>query len=405
MALVELAEVSGKRSSRKAWSNIWGQYLHFRGDPLTAASEASRRDPSFVMGAVFASVYRVLAGSPLDDGDLAADVSAARQGAIEATERDRAHVAALDLLVAGEFTAAARAWSHLDADTSPDFAALRFAHDIFLHVGDVRRRAASTAHAIESWSGMRGWGFVAGMHAFSLEEAGQLREAQRLGEIALELDADDLWARHALAHVFESADDSVAGINLLQSSLERWDSQELLANHMWWHLALRMLAAGDLDGALAVFDDRASQASTPFQLCDQTSLLWRLELQGLDGGDRWDGLADSWSDVTERHTCGFLDVHAGLVWARRPDHGGAKRWLEGLRSRRRQGTENDETFAQVVVPLVDAFVGLGQHDYAGFCQQVEVLGDTTSRLGGSIAQRDLISMTFADAATRSGAAA
>ena len=387
-----LATPCGDATSVEAWERAWEQYLHFRGDPVAVLSQAGEADESFVMGPVFASVYRVLGGAPLESPPLAADVGRARARAAHTGDREGAHVRALELLVAGELTAAAGVWDQISS-VERDFAAVRFAHDVYLHVGDDERRLASSSHAEEAWRGEPGWGFVAGQHAFALEEVGRYDEAEELGWAALGIDADDLWARHALAHVYESTDDTPAALDLLEGSVDRWDEQDLLATHIWWHLALRLLASGDGAAALAVFDDRQPHATTAFQLCDQTSLLWRLELDGCDGGDRWDGLADRWDQAMERHTCAFLDVHAALVFARLPDHPGGCRWFAGLGSRAAGASENDRIFSGVVAPLVDAFRSYAGGETDNFVRLVDGLGPAVRRIGGSIAQRDVIALT------------
>ena len=390
--LPELGPVQGESASVEAWARGWEQYLHYRGDPVAVMSEAGARDESFVLGPVFAAVYRVFAGTPLDSPALKADTARARTRVTASDDREQAHVRALDLVLAGEFTGAVRAWNEI-ALSERDFAAVRFAHDVSLHVGDLNGRLAGSSHAVEAWRGEPGWGFVAGQHAFALEEVGRYDEAEELGRLALSLDPDDLWARHALAHVYESTDDTPAALELLEDSVERWGRQDLFATHIWWHLALRLLAAGDSAGALAVFDERQPHATTAFQLCDQTSLLWRLELAGCDVGDRWDGLADRWDGVIERHTSGFLDVHAALAFVRRPDHPGARRWFKGLEEREAGASENDHTFREIVTPLVEAFRSYGEGDYGHFVQLIDRLGSCTGRIGGSIAQRDLVTLT------------
>ena len=384
--------VQGEPASRRAWARAWEQYLHYRGDPVAVASEAGESDESFVLGPVFAAVYRVLAGTPSGSPALAADAARARSRAGGSGDRERAHARALELLLAGEFTQAARTWDGI-ALGGRDFAAVRFAHDLYLHVGDDRGRLGSSSHAVEAWRGEPGWGFVAGQHAFALEEVGRYDEAEELGRVALGLDPDDLWSRHALAHVYESTDDTSAALELLEGSVERWSAQELFATHIWWHLALRLLASGDSGGALAVFDERQPHATTAFQLCDQTSLLWRLELAGCDAGHRWDTLADRWDEVAERHTCGFLDVHAALAYARRPDHPGARRWFRGLAERGAGTSENDRTFTDVVAPLAHAFRAHAAGDTDRFVGVVDGLGRSARWIGGSIAQRDLITLT------------
>ena len=390
--LPELGPVQGEPASAEAWAQAWEQYLHYRGDPVAVLSEAGAVDESFVMGPVFAAVYRVLAGTPFRSPALTADAARARVRAGRSGDRERAHVRALELLLAGEFTDAARIWDEI-AVAEQDFAAVRFAHDVYLHVGDDGGRLTSSSHAVEAWRDEPGWGFVAGQHAFALEEVGRYDEAEELGRVALSLDPDDLWARHALAHVYESTDDTPAALQLLEGSVARWSVQDLFATHMWWHVALRLLASGDAVGALAVFDERQAHANTAFQLCDQTSLLWRLELAGCDAGDRWDALADRWDNVAERHTCAFLDVHAALAFARRPEHPGTRHWFQGLEEREAGVSENDTTFGEVVMPLVDAFRSYAEGRYDHFARLVDRLGSSTSRMGGSIAQRDLITLT------------
>ena len=390
--LPDSGPVDGVPASVEAWGQAWEQYLHFRGDPVTVASEAGESDGSFVLGPVFAAVYRVLAGSPPGSPALSTDAGRAQARAGGSGDRERAHLAALEMLLAGEFTGAAHRWDEI-ARSEQDFAAVRFAHDIYLHVGDDQGRLNSSSNAVEAWRGEPGWGFVAGQHAFALEEVGRYDEAEELGHVALGLDPDDLWARHALAHVYESTEDTSAALELLDGSVERWSSQELLAIHIWWHLALRLLASGDSGGAMAVFDECRSHAKTAFQLCDQTSLLWRLELAGCDAGDRWDELADRWEEVAERHTCGFLDVHAAMAFARRPGHPGSTRWFRGLAEREAGTSENDRTFLDVVTPLAHAFRAYAAGDTDRFVDVVDGLGRSARWVGGSIAQRDLITLT------------
>ena len=388
----DLGPVQGEPASVEAWRRGWEQYLHYRGDPVAVMSDAGRDDESFVMGPLFAALYRVLAGTPVGSPALAADVERVRDRAADSADRERGHVRALEILVSGEFTAAARSWDEI-ARSDRDFAAARFAHDVYLHVGDDEGRLASSSHAVEAWRGEIGYGFIAGQHAFALEEVGRYDEAEEFGRAALRLDPDDLWARHALAHVYESTDDTAAALELLEGSVDRWSTQDLFATHIWWHLALRLLASGDISAALAVFDERQPHATTAFQLCDQTSLLWRLELAGCDVGDRWDTLADCWDNVAERHTCAFLDVHAALAFARRPSHPGARRWFDGLHGRCVGASENDRLFTEVVAPLSEAFCAYAAGDAHRFVSLVDGLGGSTRWIGGSIAQRDLIALT------------
>ena len=382
---------AGEEASVEAWNEAWDDLLHFRGDPLGRLAEPNRADESFALGPVFCAAYRLLAGARPDSPEIAEDLD--RAGRRARSERELGHAAAAAALAAGEFTEAVRRWEALARGTR-DLAAVRLAHDVCLHVGDDRRRLRASAAAVESWSaGDPGWGFVQGQHSFALEESGRYREAERFGWLALEHDPLDLWALHALAHVYESTGDQAAAISLLRDRQATWSDQHALAVHIWWHLALRLLAAGRLDEALEIHDDQAPAATTAFSLCDLASLLWRLELAGADAGSRWAGLADAFAARRERHTCGFLDLHAALVYARCPDHPEASAFFSGV-STAHTGTdsENADIFRSVVRPLAEA-IRVGDADPARALRLLDSIGGGLHRIGGSVVQRDLVPMT------------
>lgn len=375
----------------QAWDEAWEDLLHFRGDPLGRLAEPNRADESFALGPVFCAAYRLLAGARPDSPEITADLD--RAGRRARTEREVGHAAAAAALAAGEFTEAGRRWEALARGTR-DLAAVRLAHDVYLHVGDDRGKLRASADAVGSWSaGDPGWGFVQGQHSFALEESGRYSEAERFGWAALEHDPLDLWALHALAHVYESTGDQAAALGLLRGRQATWSEQHALAVHIWWHLALRLIAAGHLDEALGIHDDQAPAATTAFSLCDLASLLWRLELAGADVGDRWAGLADAFAARRERHTCGFLDLHAALVYARCPDHPEAAVFFSGVSTARAGAdSENADIFVSVVRPLVEA-IRVGGADPAGALRLLDTIGGGLHRIGGSVVQRDLVYMT------------
>ena len=172
-----------------------------------------------------------------------------------------------------------------------------------------------------------------------------------------------------------------------------WDAQDGLAVHIWWHLSLRLIATGAYDEALAVFDDQLAASTTPFRLCDLASLLWRLELVGVGVGDRWGLLADRFAKRPEWHTSGFLDLHAALIYTRCENHDAAKRFFDGVAASHREATsENDRIFIEVVQPLVAA-IRDGELSPAHSARVLSELASSTHRIGGSIAQRDIIDLT------------
>ena len=386
--------VSGSAASVACWDRAWAKMLHFRGDPMTELEAANRDDPAFVLGSVYNAAYYVLAGTPPDSPQLRREVERIDQRTDAAGERDQTHVKALRHLLAGDYTRAAEVWDGI-AGRAHDFAAVRIAHDVYLHIGDAEGRLQSSQAAADRWqSDDRGYGFVQGQLAFALEEVGQLNKAERVGRAALDLDPQDLWARHALAHVYETADNQQGALDLLDGGDAVWHDQDALSTHIWWHLALRLISVGDYQRVLSIHDQELAVATTAFRLCDLTSMLWRLELVGVDVADRWSALADRWATIAERHTCGFIDLHASLVFLRQPTHRGTTPFFEGLEaSHSALVSENAHTFSEVVCPLLAAMRSHVEGDHAAAAAGLDHLAHDTHRIGGSNAQRDLITLT------------
>ena len=185
--------VTGTAASVEAWNRAWWEFLHFDGDPVATLSAANADDESFVLGPVFVAMYSIMGGLPVASDLIATSACRARER-VTASPRERVLVAAMDHVLGGEFSNGAGildAWSHAEAD----FAAVRIAHDIALHIGDNQGRLRSSSQAMETWEPDHvAASFVAGMHAFSLGEVGELDEADRCRTFLLQLDPSGIPA-------------------------------------------------------------------------------------------------------------------------------------------------------------------------------------------------------------------
>ena len=168
-----------------------------------------------------------------------------------------------------------------------------------------------------------GWGYVQGMYAFGLEENGQYAEAEDRARAALADNARDVWAVHAMAHVYEMEGAPHDGVEFLARTVENWGGS-YFAVHNWWHRALYHLELGALDEALALYDGpiRRTRSTEWLDIVDAASLLWRLHLFGVDVEGRADVLADDVLPLVGRPVYVFNDWHAVMV------AGLAGRWKE-----------------------------------------------------------------------------
>ncbi len=310
-------------SSVAAWNHALNELLALRGDPIGELTTAIEHDPTFALGRVVRIATAVLGGTPLDHPTVVADLDELNKSTGETGDRERAHLVAVRSLVAGDFSEAAAAWEAVVDAWPRDLAAIRLAHDLYLHVGDDRARLVSSRRAIGAFdAGEPVHGIVLGQLAFAHEEVGDYDTALVLANRALAVDPGDVWARHAAAHVHEMRGDSDALYALLDPNGD-WPASDLLAAHLWWHRGIRLVAEERVDEALDVADLLPAEPDAAFTLADLTSLLIRLEARGVDLGARWERVIDAWKQVSARHTCGYLDLHAALAGLADPAFGAA----------------------------------------------------------------------------------
>lgn len=244
-----------------------------------------------------------------------------------------------------------------------------------------------------------------GMLAFAYEQCHLLEEAEASARQALALQADEPWAQHALAHVMLTQGRIEEGIAFLESVKAHWQGlNSFIYTHNWWHLALFYLARGDERRVLEIYD-RHVWGILPEYSQDQigaVSLLARLELAGVEVGERWQALAPY---LQKRHgdtVQPFLSLQYlyGLARAGKPEAG---QLLAALHTRSREAPAfSRAVWAEVTLPLAE---GLLAHARGDSAQAAGLLASALPRLneiGGSHAQRDLFAQIELDARLGAG---
>ena len=175
-------------------------------------------------------------------------------------------------------------------------------------------------------------GYLLGCLAFALEETGAYREAERLGERALERSPRDAWGLYAILHAHEMTGRPKQGAEFLDAHVGSFAHCNNFGYHLFWHQALFRIELGDLDGALRLYDDRVRCGKTDDfrDIANAVSLLARLELAGVDVGCRWDELGDLAGRRIEDRSLVFASLHyaLALISAGCGDH--ARRLAAGL---------------------------------------------------------------------------
>jgi tetratricopeptide (TPR) repeat protein len=368
-----------------------GAFNIYRGDPFTLLDRAAQVAPGFPM-ALLAKAWREAAGLLV------------RAKVLPLNPREASLAAAMESLLAGEWTAAARALEHHSMVHPRDLLALQAGHLLDFFCANARTLRDRIARALPHWSRqMPGHGVLLGMHAFGLEECGDYARAEETGRRALDLDPADCWAHHAVAHVMEMQGRAHDGIGWMIAREAHWAGDDnFFKGHNWWHRALFHLDLGQAEEALALYDGpiREGRSMVAMDMIDASALLWRLHLCGHDVAGRWQELASAWDNHADGRTYPFNDWHAVMAYLGAGRYEAVARLIAAWR---REPTTQAEKWGRAhALPLVEGFAAFWRGDHDTACALLHGARSIAFAFGGSNAQRDIIDWTLAEAAMRGG---
>lgn len=383
---------------------LW-DVLGFAGDPIGRVEAAIVADPACMLAHLLRADIFLFALQPSFAAKAEASLAAARALERSAGERERLHLAAATAWAKGELSTACAAFDAILEAHPRDLIALMFAHQADFFAGRVEALRERPAQALAAWdTDLPGRGFVQGMHAFGLEEAGAYDEAECLGRAAVAANPRDVWAIHAVAHVLEMQGRDEEGIDWYQTRETDWAEGSYFAVHNAWHLALYHVDRDDAAAALAVYDRllRPGRRSILLNLSDAAALLWRLRLAGVDVGTRADEIADLVLPHVPVRVHVFDDVHLALALA------GAGR-LDALEELHRSlaalavgAGDHARMAARIGLPCTRAALAFAQGAYGKAAAMLLEMRPHARLMTGSHAQRDVLELTLIEAAIRAG---
>ena len=230
-----------------------------------------------------------------------------------------------------------------------------------------------------------------------LDRVGGLCEygEEETGRRAIDINADDPWAVHAVAHVMEMQGRHGEGAEWITGLQPHWDQANNFRYHLWWHRALMHLGRGEADEALRLYDESMWDPDSDeyLDLCNDVSLLLRLELMGVDVGDRWRVLAEKASSRINDRMLAFIDCHvvAALAAAGQTDKA---EWMVG------DMASAGGVFADVGATVSKALIAHRAGDYPAAARLLGEVRDDIVTIGGSHAQRNLFNLLLEDAGDR-----
>lgn len=392
------------RKAQAAWDQTAMAFLaHSNATPQHLA-DTLEHAPDFALAHAVRGMFYLLLGrrelvKPAAEAHACA-VQAARKHLI--TARETLYIDALRAYLSADLPAAVRALETVLEAHPADALAMKLSHAIRFVQGDMKGMRRSVERVRPAYDGDHpAYGYLLGCHAFSLEETGDYRAAEQQGREAVSRCSDDAWGLHAVAHVYDMTCDAKGGLDWLSGREASWAHCNNFRYHVWWHKALMHLDLGQVDQVLELYDSqiRAEKTDDYRDISNGASLLGRLELEGIDVGDRWEELADFSMERTEDGCLIFADLHylLALIGGNREDA------IIAMMARLHNAANTSEN--QTSAMGLEAAKGLrafGEADYSTAFTNLSRARRALQLAGGSHAQRDIFERLTIDAGLRAG---
>jgi hypothetical protein len=399
-------------SAARAFDHLVAGYITYRADTGQRLAPLLAADPEFALAHCLKGYLLMLTYKQANVPLALQSLQEARRCSETVTIRERLHIDALTAWIDGEPERASATWRHILVQHPRDALALRLAHFTDFWLGRPDRMLTAVRAVEPAWgSDLPHYGTLLACRCFAHEECGLYTEAEAAGRAAIAHDPSDVWAAHGVAHVMEMQGRRAEGIAWLDGLCANWDGANNLRHHLWWHAAMFHLERAETDTVLALYDSKFRDLNAPLtqaqpdlyiDVQNAASMLFRLQLHGIDVGDRWLELADKAEARIGDTLSVFTLPHWMMALAATGRHAAAARMLAALRDAAQADTSHAALVGTVALPVCEAVLAHGQgHPGRAVVMLRKVLGEMY-RLGGSHAQQDVLEQLFLHAAMRAG---
>jgi tetratricopeptide (TPR) repeat protein len=359
--------------------------------------------PSFALGqAIRGFACMLLAKSEMTV--IAREALSAAEAATPGTPREMEFVLALKDWLSGFPTRSANRLQATLNKHPHDALALKLVQAIHFMMGRPVEMRQSVEAVLPLWEDHPAKGYLLGCHAFTLEETGEYEHAEAQGRKGVELAPDDAWGLHAVAHVYDMTARAEDGLKFLKGREASWMHCNNFRYHVWWHQALMQLDLGRHEEALALYDRdiRADKTDDYRDISNAASLLSRLQLDGVNVGNRWEELAELSEKRATDGSLAFADLHYLLALCGGERDDAVSKLIGRMQRARSELCETQRIIAHPGLRMAVGVQAFARGEYASAWLNLRDARNDLQQIGGSHAQRDVFQRICVEAAIRGG---
>ena len=388
-----------------AWDSTLKAFLAHGAQTPVHLARVLELEPEFALAHVAKGMFYLLLGRR-ELMRVAAEALDTARACPDQLPRERAYVTALEACVAGDIDRGLRALEQILTATPQDALAMKLSHAWRFVLGDSSGMRASLERVAAAYMPDHiAYGYFQGCMAFAYEETGEYDRARATGLRGLAAAPDDAWGLHAVAHVFDMTADARGGLEWLSGREAAWAHCNNFRYHVWWHKALMHLDLGQMDEVLTLYDSeiRADKTDDYRDISNSTSLLMRLELEGVNVGNRWEELADISQTRTEDGCLIFADLHYILALAADGRVEATTQMLGRMHlDAKCADTQARQRMASPGLSAAQGLEAFGAGNYSAAFANLLAARPDMQKAGGSHAQRDVFERITIDAGLRAG---
>lgn len=329
-------------------------------------------------------------------------IEKAEAAAPKATAREQLTTTIVRAWVDGDIPRVFRLSNQAAKEYPRDLAMVKQAQYHYFNVGNCAGMLSMAEQVLDQ---NRDVPYMHGLAAFGFEQCHLMEEAEASARKAISMRRKEPWAHHALAHVLLTQGRTQEGLDFLTDMSETWvDLNSFMSTHNWWHLCLFLINQGRYPEVLDIYDQHIWGIWKEYSQ-DQigaVSLLLRLELVGVDVGDRWKDVGEHLKPRVNDFVQPFLSMQY-LYGLARAGLAEADQLMENMRKFAADAPAlTREAWEAVCVTASEGLLAHARGDHEQAFRKMSAAMPRLIEIGGSHAQRGLFEQILLDSLIKTG---